>query len=92
MGDLKGFTMGRFRQGSIFRHVAAVTERVIFIGFTAQIGLGAVWMCINFDKVQDFGWGNLGRSHLLRRAAAVRPAHADARRPHDPAGRALASV
>ncbi|RKJ19905.1 hypothetical protein D7X48_11190 [bacterium D16-50] len=62
MGDLKGFTMGRFRQGSIFRHVAAVTERVIFIGFTAQIGLGAVWMCINFDKVQDFGWGNLGRT------------------------------
>ena len=62
MGDLKGFTMGRFRQGSIFRHVAGVTGRVIFIGFTAQIGLGAVWMCINFDKVQDFGWGNLGRT------------------------------
>ena len=52
----------RIRRGYVLRHASAVTGRVIFIGFSIQIVLGAAWMCRNFAKVQDFDWRNLGRT------------------------------
>ena len=45
-----------------FRHIGAVTWRMIFIGFSIQIILGLVWAGCNFFWVQDFTWRNLDRS------------------------------
>lgn len=38
-----------------FGRLCAVLKGLLFIGFSIQIVLGAVWMCCNFGTVQDFG-------------------------------------
>lgn len=62
MSECRRAAGGGFWLGRVFRYARTVMGTMIFIGFTAQIGLGAVWLCCNFAKVQDFGWRNLGRT------------------------------
>lgn len=55
-------------------HICAVLKGMLFIGFSVQIALGAIWTCCNFGKVQSFGepdaalyraaLGLLGDSHI----------------------------
>ena len=37
------------------RHISAILGRVIFIGFSIQIVLGLIWMCLNFPRPAQFG-------------------------------------
>ena len=35
-------------------HLRAICKGILFLGMGVQIGLGIIWMCCNFGRIQDF--------------------------------------